>query len=423
MSVRPRFLRRTCRPNAFQKMRKHDCTSVAVIELIEMQPSSSAPVYKYRLDKLHNPTVTGMEEEFKVIEVQTGRVAYKRLSSTANKGILEKLRCVLVPAEQPELPATTGKSKATKIRNFTPQHKNNIMTEVLHGNHTAEDGTQIQAQNREKHGNKGAFYASICRVLNDGQSYPSFKKAKAVPSSVQKWLATALKECARFLAQKYGADFHLHQNFMADYSNGDMEDSDGNEDDPNDARYMRKNVEQLDFLIHLDKIHEHQQGLDAAPTHSEDQEDDMIHSKVDGLTPSQGVAETCDEEALTKNKRKHKLEKPREKKSNPAVQLQEQQNSISTMLDKLLAFNADPVVTSSSAQADPAIQSISQSLVQLPTPPGPASVCEKLADSLAGYGFCSFQELLDFHPRSDARKILSDLKWSPYQIQKVLGNE
>jgi hypothetical protein len=78
------------------------------------------------------------------------------------------------------------------------------------------------------------------------------------------------------------------------------------------------------------------------------------------------------------------------------VQLQEQQSSISSMLDKLMAFNADPIATSSRAPADPAIQSIRQSLLQHATPPGTVSVCEKLADSLAGYGFCSFQELLEF---------------------------
>ncbi len=400
-------------------LRKYSNT-IALLLPFQMQTASSARVPKYRFDKLEDSSTGYGEEIFKVTDVQTGRVAYKALSTAANKGIIAKLRDVFVPAvASREEPATAQKTKATKIRNFTPQHKYNILTEALHGNHTRSDGAQIQFQDRNKHGNCLAFFASICRVLNDGQSYPSFAKSKAVESSVRSCIDTAMGNRIAELTRELGEEFHLHADFMGE----ELQDAEEDESKPNSEFYIQKNIELIDFLIHLDRIHENHEGPDAPlPSHNSDQEDGMIQGNVDRL--SQGVAETeiTGDDEEKRKKRKHKLEKPREKKTNPAVQLQEQQSNISSMLDKLLAFNADPIATSSSAPADPAIQSIRQSLLQHVTPPGTISVCEKLADSLAGYGFCSFQELLDFTPRSDARKILSDLKWSPLQIQKVLGN-
>jgi hypothetical protein len=68
-----------------------------------------------------------------------------------------------------------------------------------------------------------------------------------------------------------------------------------------------------------------------------------------------GSAVSDDEESKNK-KRKHKLEKPREKKINPAFQLQEQSSSITSMLDNLMAFGAEPAVASSRAPADSAIR-------------------------------------------------------------------
>ena len=78
---------------------------------------------------------------------------------------------------------------------------------------------------------------------------------------------------------------------------------------------------------------------------------------------------------------------------------------------------------SSVAPADLAIQTVRSSLLALPSPPGTLTVCDRLANSLADYGFCSLQELLDSHARSSdsTRSILTELKWSPLQIDKVLG--
>jgi hypothetical protein len=386
--------------------------------------AASSDIFKFKKIVPERP---GFGEEFKVIVIKTGRVAYKSISTTVHKGIFDRLRlanlCAAAAisagaAASKDEPETAEKpKKATKIRAFTAQHKFNIMTEALHGHHTKSDGvSEIEFQNRNKHGNLGPYYASICGVLNDGVSYPSFSKSKAVEGSVRSFVDSAMEERVSALIDKYGADFYGHEKFMDDYDSDS--DSDGDMEFASEARYNRKNFELLDFLIHLDKIHEpNPEDFEVqASVHSVEQEDAMLEGKVDALSQKTDG----DEEGQSSKKRKHKLEKPREKKSNPAVQLQEQQSSISSMLDKLMAFNADPIATSSLAPADPAIQSIRQSLLQHATPPGTVSVCEKLADSLAGYGFCSFQELIA-HPRSDARAILVDLKWSPLQIQKVFG--
>ncbi len=379
-----------------------------------------------------------MGDEFKVTDIQTGRIAYRCVSSTVNKGLYLKLQDARAPAvvsinsdgdgdmdasATTSEAATSAKPKKTKIKRFSPKQKYNILTEALHGNHTKLDGTTIEFQNRNKHGNLGPFFASICKVLNDGVSYPAFTAAKAVDSSVRQFVETAMGERLAVLIQKYSANFHENRNFM-DYTSSAGTDSDGN-GDYSDARYNRFNIEHLDSLIHLDKIHELDQlaklssSHDVTLKHSSEQEEEMIHGKVD--KNGGGGAGAEDDKDSTSKKRKHKLERPREKKVNPNVQLQEQQSSISSMLDKLMQFSAEPVVASASAPADSAIRAIHQSLLGLPKPPGTESVCEKLAESLAGYGFTSFQELLDFDPRADARAILIDLKWSPLQIQKVLG--
>ena len=381
--------------------------------------AASSDIFKFKKIVPERP---GFGEEFKVIVIKTGRVAYKSISTTAHKRIFDRLRlanlCAAAAisagaAASKDEPETAEKpKKATKIRAFTAQHKFNIMTEALHGHHTKSDGvSEIEFQNRNKHGNLGPYYASICGVLNDGVSYPSFSKSKAVEGSVRSFVDSAMQERVSALIDKYGEDFYGHEKFMDDYDSDS--DSDGDMEFASEARYNRKNFELLDFLIHLDKIHEpNPEDFEVqASVHSVEQEDAMLEGKVDALSQKTDG----DEEGQSSKKRKHKLEKPREKKSNPAVQLQEQQSSISSMLEKLMS---DPVVAS--APADPAIQAIRQSLLQLPTPPGTESVCDKLAESLAGYGFCSFQELIA-HPRSDARAILVDLKWSPLQIQKVFG--
>jgi hypothetical protein len=267
----------------------------------------------------------------------------------------------------------------------------------------------------------------MCKVLNDNVSYPAFKGSKAVEATVRQWLDTEMEQRIAVLKQTYSEDFMENPKFMQyPWYGSDVESSDAeenlvlNEGRISDDRYNRMSLELLDSLIHVDKSHEKiEKDSTPAPVHTSDQEEEMSASKVDALSYKVAAVKVDGTESVGK-KRKHKLERPREKKMNPAVQLQEQQSSIGTLLNRLMTFSSDPLPTSSSAPADPAIHSICQALVQHATPPGTVSVCEKLAENLAGYGFCTFQELLE-HPRPRAREILAELKWSPLQIEKVFG--
>ena len=316
--------------------------------------------------------------------------------------------------------------KRSILRKFTLKHQYNILTEAVHGNHTKANGKKIECQDRNKYSCIGPFYGSICRVLNDKKSYPAFSKSKAVATTVRQWLDTAVQQRIDWLTQNLSPNFIDHRDFMKDHHLHSTVSSDAEEnavlkeESISDDRYELMNMELLDSLIRLDKIHEIQSETFTAGTgtHTSSQEEVFTGEKVDGLTHKD--ADVSGEP--TRKKRKHKLEKPREKKANPAVQLQEQQSSITQMLDKLMNFNSIDM-PSSVAPADLAIQTIRSSLLALPTPPGTLTVCDRLANSLADYGFCSLQELLDSHARSsnDTRSILTDLKWSPLQIDKVLG--
>jgi hypothetical protein len=416
----------------FKQMHECNCT-VVIIKDINMQPASTVTtagaVPKYRLEKIAVMR-PGFGDEYKVIEIATDRVAYRRISALVNKGMFAKIQAAVVSPSADATAVAGGAAatadtvkKSTKIRSFTPKMKYNILTEMVHGNHTKSDGkTQIEFQDRNKHTNKGPFYGSICRVLNDGASYPAFSKAKAVEKTVRDWIDSAMEERVGWLTQTYGANFIDHANFMAYSDSGESDEEENkvlNDDRISDERYNRWNKIFIDILIHHDKISAVSTAsagkVSPVPVHTSSQEEDMLATNADAL--SNGGGDKGD--GKSRKKRKHQLDRPREKKLNPVIQLQEQQSSISIMLDKLMVFS-DSAQPSSSATADPAIHSIHQALLSFATPPGTVSVCQKLAENLAGYGFCTFQELLDC-PKDRAREILTELKWSPLQIDKVLG--
>lgn len=361
-----------------------------------------------------------------------------KLAKKPKKGSDQKRQSVTASAQGGEADSSDGQTakkvaeagKRSILRNFSLKHQYNILTEAVHGNHRKADGTKIECTDRNKYSCIGPFYASICSVLNDKKSYPAFYKAKAVATTVKKWLDTAVEERIDWLSQNLSPNFMDHRDFMKDHGHSIVSsDAEDNavlkEEKISDDRYELMNKELLDSLIRLDKIHETRsqpETLTAGTgTHTSSQEDVLTEDKVDGLT-QKGADDDVLSEETTKKKRKHKLERPREKKANPAVQLQEQQSSIAQMLDKLMNFSSIDV-PSSVAPADFAIQTIRSSLLALPTPPGTLTVCDRLANSLADYGFCSLQELLDSHASSSngTRSILTDLKWSPLQIDKVLG--
>jgi len=137
--------------------------------------------------------------------------------------------------------ATAQKEKRTKLRNFTPKHQNNILTEASQGNQLNPEGKRIEFQDR----NKYAFFVSICNVLNDQKSHPAFHKS--VETTVRKWLKAAMAERTDWLTHAFSENFIDHVDFMQEY--GHLIDSSDSEregksllladDKFSDDRYIR----------------------------------------------------------------------------------------------------------------------------------------------------------------------------------------
>ena len=169
----------------------------------------------------------------------------------------------------------------------------------------------------------GAFCGSICRVLNDAVSYPAFSKSKVVEDTVRKFVDTAIEERILWLTQQYSETFIDHAKFM-DYGESELSDEEENlvmdEDRISDDRYERMNNQLLDSLIHLDKIHEaeaqRKPALAENPVlvHTSSQEMETLATHVDGRSATFVEADIADNDGGKRKKRKHKLEKPREKK-------------------------------------------------------------------------------------------------------------
>jgi hypothetical protein len=93
------------------------------------------------------------------------------------------------------------------------QQKYDILNEVLYGQHLNKDLEVIDVAQRGKYGNVGLFYTIICAVLNDGKSYPSFNKSKAVQSTVKSWVDEEAEEPN--LAKRLSSMIHLwYMNFI-----------------------------------------------------------------------------------------------------------------------------------------------------------------------------------------------------------------
>ncbi len=143
--------------------------------------------------------------------------------------------------------ATAQKEKRTKLRNFTLKHQYNILTEASQGNHLNPEGKRIEFQDRNKYGNKGSFFASICNVLNDQKSHTAFHKSNVVETTVRKWLKAAMAKRTDWLTHAFSENFIDHVDFMQDY--GHLIDSSDSEregqsllladDKISDDRYIR----------------------------------------------------------------------------------------------------------------------------------------------------------------------------------------
>lgn len=297
--------------------------------------------------------------------------------------------------------ATASTVKKTLIREFSPHQRYDILNEALYGEHSNKEGKTIDVAHRSKYGNVGPFYASICAVLNDGMSYPSFKLQKAVQSTVKSHVDDEVAAHKARLVSQYGEDFHRHDEFMV-YDFGTSQTNDEDEE-LNDDFYNRQILMFLDALVFADVSDDKEP--DAEPRHTEAQEKQLEEEKVDG-------------------KKRRRVEKVREKPINHVVQLQEQHNGLTSLINSIVSMTSEGPRPAAAESVDPGVIAIKNSLTNLPAPPGLPAVCHKLAEGLAGYGFCTLQELLTTRDSNyqSASAILAGLQWSPLQISRVLGD-
>ncbi len=295
--------------------------------------------------------------------------------------------------------------KRSLIREFSPHQKYDILNEVLYGQHLNKDGETIDVAQRSKYGNVGPFYASICALLNDGVSYPSFKDAKAVQATVKSFVDDEVRAHQARLVSQLGEDFHRHESFMV-YPVVESSGSDEAEELGEDF-YKRQVLMFLDALVFADVELEDKVESLAEPRHTEHQEKEMQEKQIDG-----------------KQRKRPRVEKVKEKPINHVTQLQEQHHGLTSLINSIVSMTSEGPRPAAAESVDPGVIAIKNSLTALATPPGLPGVCQKLAEGLAGYGFCTLQELLTIRDSNyqSASAILVGLQWSPLQVSRVLGD-
>ena len=103
-------------------------------------------------------------------------------------------------------------------RKITPQKvpQYDILNEILYGQHLNKDRETIDVAQISKHGNMDLFFASVCAILYNATSYPSFNKSKAVQTIVKHFVETEIAyHRARFIS-KFGETFLQHDSFPRD---------------------------------------------------------------------------------------------------------------------------------------------------------------------------------------------------------------
>jgi hypothetical protein len=394
--------------------------------------SKRAVVQLYKFEKL--PNIRGNGQEYKVTNNLTGEIVHER-TCDANGKLREtgrelyyadtKTRLLyeysVSEDESGGLPNAGGSSasvassvsdanrttvptvRKTLIRVFNLHQKYDILNEVLYGQHLNKDNENIDAAQRGKHGNVGLFFASVCANLNDGVSYPSFRKNKAVQTTVKSWVDDEIEAHKARLVAKFGERFFEHDSFMV-YSCDSASD---NDEELNDKFYARQVVMFLDALVFAD-VPENKEVSVGEPRHTEAQEKDLQDSKIDGKQ---------------RNAKRQRVEKVKEKPIDHVAQLQEQQYGLTGLINSIVSMASEGPRPAAAEPVDPGVIAIKNSLTALASPPGLSAVCQKLAEGLAGYGFCSLQELLDIRDSNyqSASAILAGLQWSPLQVSRVLG--
>jgi hypothetical protein len=374
----------------------------------------------YKFEKL--PNIRGNGQEYKVTNNLTGEVVYERTRDASGK-IREKgnelyyadtkTRLLDENSEdegEEQLKSSSSSAsvvsvatvKKTLIREFSAHQKHDILNEVLYGQHLNKDGKTIDVAQRSKYGNVGLFYASICAVLNDGVSYPSFKNKKAVQATVKSFVDDEVTAHQAKLVSRFGANFIQHESFMV-YS---CESGTDEEEELGDDFYTRQVLMFLDALVFADVSEDKEESLDEGPRHTQAQETELQEKNIDG-----------------KQRKRPRVEKVKEKPINHVAQLQEQHHGLTSLINSIVAMTSEGPRPAAAESVDPGVLAIKNTLTALPAPPGLPAVCQKLAEGLAGYGFCTLQELLAIRDTKydSASAILRDLHWSVLQIERVLG--
>jgi len=96
------------------------------------------------------------------------------------------------------------------------QQQSDILHETLYNRAVTRNGKTVTFATRNTHGNLIPFYDSICAILNDGTSYPSFvsSPAPANPVTVRQFVDKTLPAHRDKLTETFGTDFLDNPLFM-----------------------------------------------------------------------------------------------------------------------------------------------------------------------------------------------------------------
>jgi hypothetical protein len=327
---------------------------------------------------------------------------------------------------KPSSARTAGDSAKKHInREYTLQQQHAILNEVVFGNHKNTKGIKISPFRRNDHGNLGHFFKSVTAALNFQANGP-FEKARAVQETVRTFVETAIEGRKHFLLEKYGDQFMTRRDWDVYDQIQDSDEDDG----PSSGSGKKVNTalkcgidENLDALVY------NAFSATESIANSSSSNSKKEHTYTDSDDERQAGTANGNEKGV--KKQRINVEKVRPPPQNPVLQLSLQQNSLQAMVQSITSLVSAPMLPAAVFQSpstpaavvphfDEELVPLLDSLKNLPEPPGTTAVCKNLASSLGNYGISSVQELRKMAP-SEAEKILTELKWSPLQIQKVLN--
>jgi hypothetical protein len=402
------------------------------------KPDKRTIVQLYKFEKL--PNIRGRGKEYKVTNNLTGEIVEERTRDASGKlkeigrvlyyadtktKVLDE--CIVSSEDEDERPfkestsssasvassaseaskQTVSTVKKTLMREFNWHQKYDIFNQVLYGHNSNKEGEIIDVAQRSKYRNVGPFYTSVCAVLNDGKSYPSFAGSKAVATTVKSHVDTEVAAHKQKLVTKFGEKFIEHDSFMQYSCHSGSSSSDEADELKGDEFYKQQVLMFLDALVFADENKEEESG--GEPRHSESQEKGLQEKKIDGKE---------------RNPKRARVDKVKPKPIDHVAQLHEQQNGLTGLINSIVSMASEGPRPAAAESVDPGVLAIKNSLTALTAPPGLPPICQKLAEGLAGYGFCTLQELLTMRDSNykSASGILEGLHWSPLQVTRVLGD-